>query len=61
MTKEKLIAHAQYLDLIYTQFGMLYEKIPNATRPSNIVPHPPGKESHAADGMIGSTSSKFKE
>lgn len=28
MTEEKVIAHAQYLDLVYTQFGTLYEKIP---------------------------------
>ena len=30
ITEEKFIARAQYLDLIYTQSGMLYEKIPNA-------------------------------
>ena len=30
VTKVKVIARAQYLDLIYTQSGMLYEKIPNA-------------------------------
>ena len=27
--EEKVIARAQYLDLIYTQSGTLYEKIPN--------------------------------
>ena len=28
--EEKVISHAQYLDLIYTQSSTLYEKIPNA-------------------------------
>jgi hypothetical protein len=56
VTEEKVISRAQYLDLVYTQSGMLYDKIPNALRPSNIVPPPPGKESHVADGIIGSTS-----
>jgi len=27
--EEKLISHAEYLDLVYTQSGTLYEKIPN--------------------------------
>ena len=36
ITKEKFIAHEQYLDLIYTQSGMLYEKIPNASQ-SNLL------------------------
>ena len=31
ITEEKFIACAQYLDLIYTQSGMLYEKTPNAS------------------------------
>ena len=38
ITEEKFIARAQYLDLIYTQSGMLYEKIPNASRCNFIVP-----------------------
>ena len=29
-TEEKVITHAQYLDLIYTQSGTLYEKVLNA-------------------------------
>ena len=55
VTKEQVIAHAQYLDLIYTQSGTLYEKIPNALRSNFIVP-PPSKDSHAGDGMISNTS-----
>ena len=31
VTEEQVIARAQYLDLIYTQPGTLYEKIPNVS------------------------------
>lgn len=41
--EEQFIAHAQYLDMVYTQSGTLYEKIINALRTSNIVPLPPRK------------------
>jgi len=43
VTEEKVITRAQYLDMIYTQLDMLYDKIPNTLRPLNIVPPPPGK------------------
>lgn len=43
MTEEKVIAHAKYLDLIYIQSTMLYKKIPDSQRPSNIIPSIPGK------------------
>ena len=52
VTEEKFIARAQYLDLIYTQSGMLYEKIPNASRSNFTVP-PQLKDSHAGDSLIG--------
>ena len=60
VTEEQVIAHAQYLDLIYTQFGTLYDKIPDAPRPEFFVPPPPksNKDSHAGDGVIGTTSTK---
>ena len=38
VTKEKVITHAQDLDLIYTQSGVIYEKIPNASRSNFNVP-----------------------
>jgi len=41
MTKEKVISHVEYLDLVYTQLGILYDKIPNALRPLNIILLPP--------------------
>lgn len=58
--EEQLIAHAQYLDLIYTQFGTLYDKIPNASQPSFTVPPPPSSnDSHAGDSVIGSLSTQM--
>jgi len=32
---------------------MIYDKIPNASWPSNTIPLPPSKESHVVDGVIG--------
>ena len=55
VTEEQVISHAQYLDLIYTQSGMLYEKIPNASR-SNFTVSPQLNDSHAGDGLIGNTT-----
>jgi len=59
VTEEQVIARAQYLDLIYTQFGTLFDKIPNVPRPTFTVPPPPSsKEYHASDGVIGSSSTQ---
>ena len=60
ITEEQVIARAQYLDLIYTQSGTLQDKIPDAPRPEFFVPLPPksNKDSHAGDGVIGTTSMK---
>ena len=59
--EEQVTTHAQYLDLIYTQFDTLYDKIPNAPRPTFIVPPPPqsSKESHADDGVICCSSTQL--
>ena len=58
--EEKVIAHAQYLELIYSQSGTLYDKIPDAPRPEFSVPPPPksSKDYHDGNGMIGMTSTK---
>ena len=53
--EEKFISHAQYLDFIYTQYGMLYEKIPNAQQCNFIVP-PQLEDSHAGYILIGTAS-----
>ena len=59
VTKEQVIAQAQYLDLVYTQSDTLYEKISDLPRPGQITATP--SRSHAADGMIGSVSTKSKK
>jgi hypothetical protein len=52
VTEEEAIAHAQYLDLVYSQSGTLYELIPNAPRTSTD-PSKPSSTAHS-DGVIGS-------
>ena len=42
--------------VIEEKFISLYDKIPNALRPSKIVPPPLGKESRGANGIIVSSS-----
>jgi hypothetical protein len=53
VTEEQLISHAQYLDLVYSQTGTLYDLIPDApllsTNPTPTILI----ESHATDGVIG--------
>ena len=61
VTEDQVITHVQYLDLIYTQSGMLYDKTFDAPRPEFSVPPSPksNKDSHARDDMIGMTSTKM--
>jgi hypothetical protein len=54
--EEEAITRAQYLDLVYSQFGTLYELIPNATHATND-PSKPSTASHA-DGVIGSVKTQ---
>jgi hypothetical protein len=56
VTEEEAIARAQYLDLIYSQSGTLYELIPNATR-ATTDPSKQLSTSHA-DGVIGSVKTQ---
>lgn len=57
MTEEQAIARAQYLDLVYSQSGTLYEYFPNASRhgTSKAPPKP------SVDGVIGSVNSSSKK
>ena len=59
VTEEKVIAQAQYLDLVYTQSGTLHEKIPDLPKQNQIVVPPSG--SHAVDGVIGTVNTKSKK
>lgn len=59
-TEEQVISRAQYLDLIYTQFGMLYDKIPDTPTPEFSVPPPlkSNRDSHVDDGAIAASSTQ---
>jgi hypothetical protein len=53
ITEEQAISRAQYLDLVYSQMGTLYDLIHDAPGPStNLSPTPP-IASHVVDDMIG--------
>jgi hypothetical protein len=55
--EEDVIRRAQHLDLIYSQYGTLYDIIPQASFPSNDKSQPaPGPH---ANGVIGSVSSSI--
>jgi hypothetical protein len=41
VTEEHAISHAQYLDLVYSQTGTLYDLIPNAPHPVKLILHVP--------------------
>ena len=51
VTKEQAIRRAQYLDLVYSQYGTLYDLIPLAPRPNTDPAEPPTK-THV-DGVVG--------
>ena len=55
VTKEKDISWAQYLDLVYSQSGTLYDLIPQAPHPSTDPAKPPA-EVHV-NGIVGSIQS----
>jgi hypothetical protein len=52
ITEEETIAQNQYLDLVYSQSGTLYELLLNVA-PANVDPSKSSSSSHA-DGVIGS-------
>jgi len=53
VTEEQAISRAQYLDLVYSQTGTLYDLLPDAPRPSTTGTSTTTVASHAADGVIG--------
>jgi hypothetical protein len=53
VTEEQAISHAQYLDLIYSQTGTLYDLLPDLPHPSTSATSTTPTASHAADGVIG--------
>jgi hypothetical protein len=57
VTEEQAISRAQYLDLVYSQTGTLYDLLPDLPRPGTSNTSATPAASHAADGVIGSTHS----
>jgi hypothetical protein len=53
VTEEQAISCAQYLDLIYSQTGTLYDLLPELPRPCTSSTSTTPATSHAADGVIG--------
>lgn len=56
VTEEQAIAFAQYLDLVYSQSGTLYELLPNAQWPSSNPPTSKSPTVPPIDGVISSVS-----
>ena len=57
ITEEQAISQAQYLDLVYSQSGTLYDLIPQAPHPSTNPTKPPAEV--PVDGIVGSIQSPF--
>jgi hypothetical protein len=53
VTEEQAISHAQYLDLIYSQMGTLYDLLLELPHPNTSITSTNLVASHAADGVIG--------
>jgi hypothetical protein len=53
VTEEQAISRAQYLDLVYSQTGTLYDLLPELPRPGTSSTSTTPAASHAADGVIG--------
>jgi hypothetical protein len=53
VTEEHAINRAQYLDLVYSQTGTLYDFLPDAPRPSTTTTSTTPSTSHVVDGVIG--------
>ena len=57
VTEEKAIICSQYLDLVYSQTGTLYDLLLDLPCPGSSSTSATPAASHAADGVIGSTHS----
>jgi hypothetical protein len=53
VTEEQDISRAQYLDLVYSQAGTLYDLLPELPHPGTSSTSTTPAASHAADGVIG--------
>jgi hypothetical protein len=55
VTEEQAISHAQYLDIVYSQMGTLYNLLPELPRPGTSNTSTTLAATHVADGVIGTT------
>jgi hypothetical protein len=53
VTEEQAISRSQYLDLVYSQMGTLYDLLPEAPRPYTSANSTTLASSHVADDVIG--------
>ena len=51
--EEQAISHAQYLDLVYSQMGTLYDLLPELPRPNTSNTSTALAASQEVDGVIG--------
>jgi hypothetical protein len=58
VTEEKAISCAQYLDLIFSQMGTLYDLLPELPRPNSYSTSTTPASSHVADGVIGTAQAQ---
>jgi hypothetical protein len=58
VTEEQAISHAQYLDLVYSQMGTLYDFLPELPRPNASNTSTTPAALHAADGVIGTAQAQ---
>lgn len=56
VNEERAITRAQYLDLVYSQSGTLYEMLLDAPRPSSDLTASPTTDTPPVDDVIGSMS-----
>lgn len=52
VTEEKAITQVQYLDLVYSQSGTIYDLFPHDPHPSNNPTTFPSMKYHIVDGVI---------
>jgi hypothetical protein len=58
VTEEQAISRAQYLDLVYSQTGTLYDLLPDLPHPNTSSTSTTPIASHAADGVIGTAQAQ---
>jgi hypothetical protein len=55
-----VISRAQYLDLIYSQMGTIYDLLPDAPLPSTTTTSTTPATSHATYGVIGTFHAQYQ-